>query len=797
MFQAKLRRRSSIDAIARGISPQALARFVRQVGQHAATASQGRFRALRRHRFNPLLAAVCASVSHTIPDVLLHRVLPGLRTACSALSRFQRRLVSQTASYPARKCEFEQVVNDSYWHYHRHFAEYEFGNAHLGFPLTHRTNDVSRHVSALDHFLVESEFAGQPLGLDDRVAVLRAIQAKFHTDRVPLIVLGKLFHEGGQFFDAFDTLCDALQYDPFCEVTISLLVATLRRLPHDGYWRDFFDRTTSNEVEDFRHDDTNDRIIQYVNEFTSAVRAFDSITDATSADAVRMFYHRWWKSYRHADSRIGLFRAYGNSDQSRPIGALRHVIEFAALRRLARRGAGADNVLVDWHRACCEIALALEGQFAELQILLLSADYLASTGRLNEALIRGQRAFNLNSRCLLTQHVLDCVEDALERQSKGLPYHFSLLVETPRRFTGKFCKIPFDDAYIIPDGDAFLCCSAILPVPVGNIFKEQRWDDVWNSETAQVVRASILDGTYKYCNKRACPVILNDAFVRETDLRDRWRQILLEQGVRVTDTLFTDLGYDASCNLSCPQCRVELIVLDKAGAIRLDAVRNGMIDDLLSKLRNVRITSGGEALFSRHFRKVLADINRQTCPNLTHLELLTNGMLFDRKQWETFKNLHYLKIMVVFSIDACSKETFETIRRNGRWEKMLANLEFASRLRRERKILQFFISYAVQAANFREMPALVRMAERLSVDRISFFKLENIGTYSEDDYRSRNVVDPHHPLHEEFLEVVRDPALGSPIVAFHNLGPFIAAIHGHPPERPWVAEDSFWGRIYA
>jgi wyosine [tRNA(Phe)-imidazoG37] synthetase (radical SAM superfamily) len=193
---------------------------------------------------------------------------------------------------------------------------------------------------------------------------------------------------------------------------------------------------------------------------------------------------------------------------------------------------------------------------------------------------------------------------------------------------------------------------------------------------------------------------------------------------------------------------------------------------------------------------VLADINRQTCPNLTHLELLTNGMLFDRKQWETFKNLHYLKIMVVFSIDACSKETFETIRRNGRWEKMLANLEFASCLRRERKILQFFISYAVQAANFREMPALVRMAERLSVDRISFFKLENIGTYSEDDYRSRNVVDPHHPLHEEFLEVVRDPALGSPIVAFHNLGPFIAAIHGHPPERPWVAEDSFWGRIY-
>jgi MoaA/NifB/PqqE/SkfB family radical SAM enzyme len=153
---------------------------------------------------------------------------------------------------------------------------------------------------------------------------------------------------------------------------------------------------------------------------------------------------------------------------------------------------------------------------------------------------------------------------------------------------------------------------------------------------------------------------------------------------------------------------------------------------------------------------------------------------------------------VVFSIDACSKETFETIRRNGRWEKMLANLEFASSLRKERKILQFWISYAVQASNFREMPALVRLAERLSVDRVSFFKLENIGTYSEDDYRSRNVVDPHHPLHAEFLETIRDPILGSPIVGVHNLGPFITAIHGgHPPQRPWVTEDPFWGRIYA
>jgi MoaA/NifB/PqqE/SkfB family radical SAM enzyme len=698
--------------------------------------------------------------------------------------------------------ELDQLAHDAYFHCHRHYVDYSFVNEHLGLLITEQPNDISRHVSSLDCFLDRAQLNGQPLGIDQRLVILQAI-ARTHHDRVPLVLLAKLLLEDDRTWEAFEVIAEAVGYGGYCQMSISVLLATLRRPAVKGYWGNFFNRVASPSLADLRRDSSTTEEFDYLLEFTRAVRACDFLDEQKEADAIRLFYHRWWKVYRHADSRIGLFRAFGNSDQSKHIAALRHVIEFAAHRRAARFGTGADEATADWLSSCCEMALGVEGHVAELPVFLLAADYLAHVDRMDEALTRGYRAFNTNSRCLLTQHVLDCVQDALDRKSKGLPYEFSLLGETPRRFTGKFCNIPFDDAFINPDGDVFLCCAAMLPVAVGNIFKEQRWDDVWNSEAAQVVRESILDGTYKYCNKRSCPVILNDGFFQETELRDRtdmrarWRKFMVDQSVRITDTLFADLGYDASCNLSCPQCRLDLFVSDKAGFARLDAARDGMIDDLLSKLRNVRITSGGEALFSRHFRKVLGDINPQSCPNLTHLELLTNGMLFDRKQWETFENLHYLNILVVFSIDACSKETFETIRRRGRWEKMLANLEFASGLRRERKIRKFYISYAVQAANFREMPDLVRMAERLHVDDVSFFKLENVGTYAEEDYRSRNVVDPHHPLHEEFLAVLRDPALGSPVVAAHNLGPFITAIHGPRAERPWLADDPFWGRLYS
>jgi MoaA/NifB/PqqE/SkfB family radical SAM enzyme len=697
--------------------------------------------------------------------------------------------------------EVDQLVHDAYWYYHSHYEDYKFIDEHLGLPISQQPNDISRHVSALQYFLDKSLLDKRPLGINQQVAVLKGI-ARSCTDRVPLVLLGELLLGDGRLWEAFDAITGAIEYGGYCQISLSILLATLRRLPIPGYWADFFNRVASPSIAELGRDGSTTEMFDYLIEFTRAVRACDSLDAQRSADDIRLFYHRWWKVYRHADSRIGLFRAYGNSDQSRHIGALRHVVEFAAYRRLAGASRNSDQSTAEWLRSCCTMTLAAESHVSELPVFLLTADFLGNSGRLDEALTRGYRAFNTNSRCLLTQHVLDCVEHALERQSNGLSCEFSLLAETPQRFTGKFCNIPFDDAFINPDGDVFLCCAAMLPVAVGNIFKEQRWDEIWNSDAAQVIRESILDGSYKYCNKRSCPVILNDGFVQIgkpedwTDLRDRWRRVIEDQSVRITDTLFADLGYDASCNLSCPQCRLELFVSDRAGFARLDAAREGKIDDLLSRLRNVRITSGGEALFSRHFRKVLGDINPQMCPNLTHLELLTNGMLFNKKQWYTFENLHYLKILVVFSIDACSKETFETIRRNGQWTKMIENLEFASDLRKERKITKFQISYAVQAANFREMPELVRLVERLNVDEVAFFKLENVGTYTEDEYRSRSVVDPSHPLHGEFLEVLRDPALASPIVAAHNLGPLITAIHGPGQERPWLADDPFWGRIY-
>ena len=71
--------------------------------------------------------------------------------------------------------------------------------------------------------------------------------------------------------------------------------------------------------------------------------------------------------------------------------------------------------------------------------------------------------------------------------------------------SGRFCSKPFDyfEAQDLGDGKVFVCCPTWLNVVVGKL-TTQSVSEAFNSKVNQEVRKSILDGTYKYCNKKLC-----------------------------------------------------------------------------------------------------------------------------------------------------------------------------------------------------------------------------------------------------------------------------------------------------
>jgi hypothetical protein len=125
--------------------------------------------------------------------------------------------------------------------------------------------------------------------------------------------------------------------------------------------------------------------------------------------------------------------------------------------------------------------------------------------------------------------------------------------------------------------------------------------------------------------------------------------------------------------------------------------------------------------------------------------------------WERVKAIHpYVKTCEV-SIDAGTKETYETKTRiGGKWDVLLDNLKFISKIS---TINRFSFSFVVQDSNFREMKLFYDMITNYMKGSKSYFDvfynaITNWGTYSEEEYNEKNVTNSNHKYHKEFLEVL-------------------------------------------
>lgn len=341
--------------------------------------------------------------------------------------------------------------------------------------------------------------------------------------------------------------------------------------------------------------------------------------------------------------------------------------------------------------------------------------------------------------------------------------------------TARFCSLPFDQLDVL-DGKSHLCCASWLPQSVGDL-AEQPWQDVWNSDTAQSIRASILDGSFRYCNKTACPKIADNQLPSKDKLvggSDRWRDVIenFRTGL-ATAPERVNLAYDQTCNLSCPSCRTHKVAADAATRARFGTLQDEQILPLLRHVKLAFITGSGDPFASKNFRNLLDRLGPDDYPDL-RFQVMTNGMLFTPREWERFPALHGRTAFLRISLDAATGPTHELLRRGARWPVMEQNLAFAAQLRSSDLIDRLEISFTVQVDNFAEMGDAVDLARLYKADNISFTRLTNWGTFTAEQYAQKAVFMPNHPRHGEFLQHMRDPRLIDPISSLLDLSQYVA-----------------------
>lgn len=333
----------------------------------------------------------------------------------------------------------------------------------------------------------------------------------------------------------------------------------------------------------------------------------------------------------------------------------------------------------------------------------------------------------------------------------------------------KFCVNPWLYCEIHSGGEVYNCCPRwVNEVSLGNIFTSTP-EEVWNSHLSQQFRSGILDGSFDKCNSHKCPHILQDTLPTTFEARNMWFGSVVSDAidnnrlVSSTGPAVVKLGYDASCNLSCPSCRPHIIVAKKEEQKRLAEVRDRFIIPFLKDTTSLVLSSDGDPFASNHYREIM-QLTYKKFPNLK-LCLHTNGVLLDEKAWDDC-HLEGRVTNIEISIDAATKETYQYVRRGGDFDRLIKNLEFISKKRKSSQAFTTFnLLFVVQPKNFQEIPDFVRLAKKFSVDEVKFMRIAQWDrAVTQNEYQALRIWDKNHPHNKQFLSILESVELRDAIV---------------------------------
>ncbi len=333
------------------------------------------------------------------------------------------------------------------------------------------------------------------------------------------------------------------------------------------------------------------------------------------------------------------------------------------------------------------------------------------------------------------------------------------------------CTVPFSYTEVFDDRQ-YLCCPSWLNVDIwdGNGIKSS-----FNSKKANDVRGSILDGSYKYCNHIQCPYLsgmkngkLSKKFIEKT-------KESIKQFQKITQPSIVNFCFDRSCNFQCPSCRNELINYLGNDRKSVDLKLKEIENEISTEIKRLYLSGSADPFYSKSFRQFLINLDSKKFKNLKSIHLHTNASLWNEDMWEKMKSVHSFVNSCEISIDAATKETYETKTRiGGNWETLLDNLKFITKI----PTIKFYsFSFVVQDTNYTEMYDFYRMIEtymKVRKDKIKWEVKTNVitnwGTYDESTFTKKDVSNPLHEKFSDFLmELDKIKNLPNIVHNFHHL----------------------------
>lgn len=409
-----------------------------------------------------------------------------------------------------------------------------------------------------------------------------------------------------------------------------------------------------------------------------------------------------------------------------------------------------NRVFADARKALSAIELLRLLSSNTVPLISLECHLLAKCGRFEDALHLSRKAVNLEPNGLLASETfVNIAYKCKERRiavTEPLPDYD---LNTRFCWSGLNYALCFGfnnkdkTAEMIPCFRVFQCAA----LPTGEFWSGEEWVEF---------RKSLLDGTFRYCQKDQCSNIVAGWLPRKARSYDDEIQRVINGDFSTPPPLEElHFSYDSHCNMKCPSCRLEIRTNSAERNAELDFLFEKNLRPLLKNAKHLCLSGCGEAIISPHSKRVLQSLSRAEYPELA-VELRTNAFCFTQAAWDALGTGREVIRHVAASIDSSSKELFEKIRCPAKWETVLKNLAFIQSLRNTNQIDMFEFHVVIQTENIDELVDIIKMAVSFDVDAVTFSRLINWRNMTQNEYFRVNPYIVDSPHHERLMQVSKE-----------------------------------------
>jgi radical SAM protein with 4Fe4S-binding SPASM domain len=282
--------------------------------------------------------------------------------------------------------------------------------------------------------------------------------------------------------------------------------------------------------------------------------------------------------------------------------------------------------------------------------------------------------------------------------------------DSTRSFSDKMirslCYAPFTSLYFDVHGNVRVCCHN-AKYPIGNV-RQQSIDDIWRGDAAKRLRESLVNYQFgpgcEFCRFQTSDNCVTNVAMRKFD----------EFPVTADYASWPrqmEFSISNVCNLECIMCRGLWSSAIRAHREKLGPLPRLYSNDFLVSLRKylphlkrAKFLGGEPFLVEEYFRlwRIMIEDSLKTPCHVT-----TNGTQYNSR---IEKVLESIPMGFAVSIDAACKSTYETIRVNGNYEKLLQHLRiFRDYTRRKGTSLTF--TFCLMRQNWEEFGEFCEFAD--------------------------------------------------------------------------------------